>query len=98
MTTVTFEQLLGDIPAAPVSRPRARGLRAVIADAKPWQAVLVDWASGVPMTMGDPSSRHWTRWGARRAADWANLRVLPTGICGGLLRYAALPTRHPSVT
>lgn len=96
--------LLDDLLVLPTPRvlPERAGLvaraRAAISGAKPWQAVLVDWSNGAPMVLGDATSRHWTRWGARRAADWANLRVLPVGLVGGLLRYMALPTRHPATS
>jgi hypothetical protein len=78
---------------APLVRQR-RSLSQWWSDTKTWQAVLLDWQSGLPMVVGDPVSRHWTRWGARRAADWHNLRVLPMEV-SARLRYAVMPTRHP---
>jgi hypothetical protein len=71
-------------------------VRDAVTDVKAWQTVLLDWGSQVPMVVGDPISRHWTRWGARRSADWYNLRVLPM-LAANRYRYAALPTRHPAV-
>lgn len=64
--------------------------------AKDWQTVLLDWEGGPPMVTGDPISRHWTRRGARRAADYANLHLLPMERASRF-RYAVLPTRHPEV-
>ena len=87
------------IPAAPMwyATTRWRSLRAVLADAKPWQTVLVAWDTGMPVVCGDPVSRHWTRRGARRAAEWSNLyTLLPMGVATRL-RYMPLPTRAPSI-
>lgn len=99
MTSATLDAMLEYEPAL-VARTRSRWAewRAALAGAKGWQAVLVDWGNGAPLVLGDPASRHWTRWSARRAADWANLRVLPVGLGGGHLRYMAMPTRHPTAT
>lgn len=63
-------------------------------NAKDWQVVLLDWEGGPPMVTGDPISRHWTRRGAKRASNWANLTLLPMS-ASGRFRYAVLPTRHP---
>lgn len=99
MTAMTSGMLDAIFEPALVARPRWWvGLRAAVANTKSWQAVLVDWSNGAPMVLGDPASRHWTRWSARRAADWANLRVLPVGLGGGSLRYMAMPTRHPTAS
>jgi hypothetical protein len=65
-------------------------------NAKDWQVVLLDWEGGPPSIAGDPASRHWTRRGAKRAADWANLSLLPMA-AAGRFRYAPMPTRHPEI-
>ena len=64
--------------------------------AKPWQAVLIDWASEAPMVSGDPIGRYWTRASARRAADRYTLRQIPMQLTNRY-RCTDLPTRAPSV-
>lgn len=99
MTSMTSSMLDAIFEPALVAKPRWWvGARAAIANAKSWQAVLVDWSNGAPLVLGEPASRHWTRFSARRASDWANLRTLPVGVGGGHLRYMAMPTRHPTAS
>lgn len=63
-------------------------------NAKDWQVVLLDWETGAPIVTGDPIARHWTRYGARKTANWANLTMLPMN-ASNRFRYMPLPTRHP---
>ena len=63
-------------------------------NAKDWQVVLMDWEGGPPLVCGDPISRHWTRRGAKKASDYANLTMLPMS-SSNRFRYAVVPTRHP---
>lgn len=71
-------------------------IRDAVADAKPWQVVMVDWVSGEPLVVGDPVSRHWGRFFARRSAAWHNLFGIPMQVAARY-RYTVLPTRHPMV-